>query len=85
MSRGRWLILLVVVVVFIATGGAVAWLVMHHNAVVTASAGATPDKTEHHGMSPALWVAISTAIWVPLIAGAARRKRTKKALQGRQL
>ncbi len=52
--------------------GIVALAVLMHN---SAQAGATPS---HHGMSPALWVAIFTGVWVPLLAGASRRRRNKK-------
>ena len=85
MSRARLIILLLVIVVMIGAGGTTAWLLMHHDPAVTASADTASDKGEHHGVSPAIWVALFAGVWVPLIAGAARRKRAKKALQGRRL
>ncbi len=53
-------------------GGITAYVLASH-APATAS-----GEPQHHGMSPAIWVAIFTAVYVPLIAGAARRRRDRK-------
>lgn len=71
MKRALFIIVLGIAVALAA--GLVTYAVMHHGAA-TASAG----QDTHHGMSPAVWVAIFTGVWVPLLAGASRRRRDKR-------
>lgn len=46
-------------------------LFVHHDG------GGESGGSTSHGSSVAVWVAIGTAVWVPLMAGAARRRRER--------
>jgi hypothetical protein len=39
--------------------------------------GGTSGTSASHGSSVALWIAIGTAVWVPLMATATRRRRER--------
>ncbi len=76
-KRGLFVFLLTIAVMVAA--GVVTWAVLSHMPATAAS-----TAPEHHGMSPAIWVAIFTGVWVPLLAGASRRRREKKDREDKQ-
>ena len=70
MTPGRTIIFVVLLVVCLAgIGAGLAFALSHH---AGESSGA-----EHHGMSPGVWIAIFSGVWVPLLANAARRRRNR--------
>lgn len=72
-KRGLFILILTMVVMLVA--GGLTLVVLSHNTATTVMASA---PSGHHGMSPAVWVAVFTGVWVPLLAGASRRRREKK-------
>ena len=74
-QKRTFVILTVMVIgIVLAIGGGTAAVLM-----TQPGAHAAAGRIAHHGMSPALWGAIFVAIYMPLLAGAARRKRLRKA------
>lgn len=62
------------VFICIGAGAAAYWLMQGH--------GSTTAATEHHGMSPALWVAVFVPVWVAIMTASARRRRDKAGKAG---
>ncbi len=69
----RLAIILAGFAVALIVGGVVAFLLHLHQ-----NGGTAPGGDHHSGSSIAVWVAVFTAVYVPLMVGAARRRRERK-------